>query len=124
MPIADRYPLDGLMEELEKFPLERGRRITFEYVLIRDFNDAVEDAALLAALVRRVPCKLNVIPLNEDLRFLPGMRQPDPEAVDRFAGALCEAGLTVTVRWSKGSDVDAACGQLKGGHQGGEGVRG
>jgi len=117
MPIADRYPLDELMEELKRFPLERGRRITFEYVLIRGFNDAVEDAALLAALVRRVPCKVNVIPLNEDPRFLPEMRQPDADTVDRFAGALSDSGLTVTVRRSKGSDVDAACGQLKGRHQ-------
>jgi 23S rRNA (adenine2503-C2)-methyltransferase len=118
MPIAERYPLDELMAELESFPLERGRRITFEYVLIRQFNDTIEDAELLAALVRRVPCKVNLIPLNEDPRFLPEMRQPDADTVDRFAIALRDAGLTVTVRWSKGSDVAAACGQLRGRHQG------
>jgi 23S rRNA (adenine2503-C2)-methyltransferase len=114
MPIADRYPLDRLMAELRRFPLEGGRRITFEYVVIRDFNDAEEDAARLARLVRGIPCKINVIPLNEDPDFLAGLRQPEAATVDRFGEALRDTGLTATVRWSKGSDVAAACGQLKG----------
>ena len=114
MPIARRYPLDRLMAELRKFPLETGRRITFEYVLIREFNDAEEDAALLARLVRGIPCKVNVIPLNEDPDFLAGLRQPEAATVDRFAAAVRDAGLTATVRWSKGVDVAGACGQLKG----------
>ncbi len=114
MPIAARYPLAELMAELRRFPLEPGRRITFEYVLIRDFNDAVEDAARLGRLLRGVPCKVNVIPLNEDPIHLAGLRQPDEAVVDRFGAALTGAGLTATVRWSKGADVAAACGQLKG----------
>jgi 23S rRNA (adenine2503-C2)-methyltransferase len=114
MPIAEKYPLEALMEELRAFPLEQGRRITFEYVLIRDFNDGVEDAALLAKLLHGVRCKVNVIPLNEDPDILPTLRQPDAETVDRFGAALRDAGLTVTVRWSRGGDVAAACGQLKG----------
>jgi len=114
MPIARRYPLDQLMAELRRFPLETGRRITFEYVVIRDFNDALEDAARVARLVRGIPCKVNVIPLNEDPDFLAGLRQPEAAVVDRFSMALRDAGLTATVRWSKGSDVAAACGQLKG----------
>jgi 23S rRNA (adenine2503-C2)-methyltransferase len=117
MPIAERYPLDELMIELKRFPLERGRRITFEYVVIRDFNDGIDDALQLAALVRGIPCKVNVIPLNEDSHYLPDLRQPDSGAVDRFGRALRDAGLTATVRWSKGRDVAAACGQLKGRHQ-------
>jgi 23S rRNA (adenine2503-C2)-methyltransferase len=117
MPIAERYPLDDLMTELERFPLERGRRITFEYVLVRDFNDAVADAEAVAALVRRLPCKINVIPLNEDATYLPGLRQPEPTTVERFAARLAAVGMTVTVRWSRGRDVAAACGQLKGLHQ-------
>jgi 23S rRNA (adenine2503-C2)-methyltransferase len=114
MPIADRYPLDRLMAELRRFPLEGGRRITFEYVVIRDFNEAEEDAARLARLVRGIPCKINVIPLNEDPDFLAGLRQPEAATVNRFGAALRDAGLNATVRWSKGSDVAAACGQLKG----------
>jgi 23S rRNA (adenine2503-C2)-methyltransferase len=117
MPIACRYPLEELMAELRAFPLEKGRRITFEYVLIRGFNDAVGDAARLARLVRGIPSKINVIPLNEDPAFLPDLRQPDADTVDRFGAALNDAGLTATVRWSKGRDVAAACGQLKGSHQ-------
>jgi 23S rRNA (adenine2503-C2)-methyltransferase len=118
MPIARRYPLPELMAQLRTFPLEHGRRITFEYVLIRDLNDSVTDAETLARLIRGIPCKINVIPLNEDPERFPEHRRPDDETINRFAIALRDANLTVTVRWSKGLDVDAACGQLKGRHQG------
>jgi len=114
MPISRRYPLDELMDDIRRFPLERGRRVTFEYVLIRDFNDSEADASLLVELLSGIPSKVNVIPLNEDPVHLPGLRQPDPSVVNRFGRALNEAGLTVTVRWSRGRDVAAACGQLKG----------
>jgi 23S rRNA (adenine2503-C2)-methyltransferase len=114
MPIARRYPLAELIGAVRAFPLEKGRRITFEYVLIRDFNDAVADAAAVARLIRGIPSKVNVIPLNEDPVHFPQLRRPEPEVVDRFALALRDAGLTVTVRWSRGADVDAACGQLRG----------
>lgn len=114
MPIARRYPLDALMAEVRAFPLEKGRRITFEYVLIRDFNDAVADAKALARLIRGIPAKVNVIPLNEDRTHFPQLQRPEAEVVDRFAVALRDAGLTVTVRWSRGADVAAACGQLRG----------
>jgi 23S rRNA (adenine2503-C2)-methyltransferase len=118
MPIARRYPLPELMAELRRFPLEHGRRITFEYVLIRDLNDRVADAEAVTRLIRGIPSKINVIPLNEDRQHFPEHRRPDDETINRFAVALRDAGLTVTVRWSKGLDVDAACGQLKGRHQG------
>ncbi len=117
MPIAKRYPLAELMTELRAFPLERGRRITFEYVVIRDLNDRVADAGALARLIRGIPCKINVIPLNEDPEHFPDHRRPDDETINRFAVTLRDAGHTVTVRWSKGLDVDAACGQLKGRRQ-------
>jgi 23S rRNA (adenine2503-C2)-methyltransferase len=114
MPIAKRYPLDVLMAALRRFPLERGRRITFEYVLIRDLNDQVADAGMVVDLVRGIPCKVNVIPLNEDPEHFPKLRRPDDDTINRFAVALRDAGTNVTVRWSKGLDVAAACGQLKG----------
>ncbi len=114
MPIARRYPLEELIDALRAFPLERGRRITFEYVLIRDFNDAIADAVAVARLIRGIPAKLNVIPLNEDAVHFPHLKRPDTEVVERFALALRDAGLTVTVRWSRGADVAAACGQLRG----------
>ena len=113
MPIARRYPLVDLMKTLREFPLERGRRITFEYVLIDGFNDAENDARLMARLIRGIPAKVNVIPLNEDREHFPDLRRPAAAVVDRFAAGLRDAGLTVTVRWSKGEDVAAACGQLR-----------
>jgi 23S rRNA (adenine2503-C2)-methyltransferase len=113
MPIARRYPLDDLMSALRAFPLERGRRMTFEYVLIHDFNDGADDARATARLIRGIPSKVNIIPLNEDRRHFPHLRRPQSEVVDRFAATLREAGLTVTVRWSRGEDVAAACGQLR-----------
>ena len=113
MPIAHRYPLVDLMVALREFPLERGRRITFEYVLIDGFNDAVNDARSTARLIRGIPAKVNVIPLNEDREHFPDLRRPAAAVVDRFAAGLRDAGLTVTVRWSKGEDVAAACGQLR-----------
>jgi len=113
MPIAHRYPLTDLMQALREFPLERGRRITFEYVLIDGFNDAEDDARSTARLIRGIPAKVNVIPLNEDREHFPDLRRPAAAVVDRFAAGLRDAGLTVTVRWSKGEDVAAACGQLR-----------
>jgi 23S rRNA (adenine2503-C2)-methyltransferase len=113
MPIAGKYPLAELMSSLREFPLERGRRITFEYVVIEGFNDAVDDARAIARLIHEIPSKVNVIPLNEDRQHFPNLRRPRTEVVDRFAASLRDAGLTVTVRWSKGEDVAAACGQLR-----------
>jgi 23S rRNA (adenine2503-C2)-methyltransferase len=113
MPVARKYPLADLMASLREFPLERGRRITFEYVLIDGFNDAIEDARATARLIRGIPAKVNVIPLNEDGEHFPELRRPEAEVVDQFAVALRDDGLTVTVRWSKGEGVAAACGQLR-----------
>ena len=117
MPIAGRYPLDDLFAELRAFPLEKGRRITFEYVLIRDFNDTAADAEATAKLIAKIPAKINVIPLNEDPVHFPQLRRPEVETVDGFARVLRDTGLTVTVRWSRGADVAAACGQLRGRQQ-------
>jgi 23S rRNA (adenine2503-C2)-methyltransferase len=114
MPIARRYPLDDLFAELRAFPLEKGRRITFEYVLIRGFNDTTADAQATARLIGKIPAKINVIPLNEDSDHFPELRRPATETVDDFARVLRDLGLTVTVRWSRGADVAAACGQLRG----------
>ena len=117
MPIARRYPLAELLAELRSFPLERGRRITFEYVLIRDFNDSEADALAAAKLIRGIPAKVNVIPLNQDADHFPNLKRPGDDVVNRFAIRLRDAGLTVTVRWSRGEDVVAACGQLRGRQQ-------
>jgi 23S rRNA (adenine2503-C2)-methyltransferase len=114
MPLAARWSLDDLMAALRRYPLERGRRITIEYVLIAGQNDTLEDAARLAKLVHGLPCKVNLIPLNPDLERLPGLSPPDDAQIDAFAAILAAARLNVTVRWSKGQGIAAACGQLKG----------
>jgi 23S rRNA (adenine2503-C2)-methyltransferase len=114
MPIAATYPLAQLMAALRDFPLERGRRITFEYVIIDRLNDSEDDARALVRLLRGLPSKINIIPFNEDAMRLPDLRRPTAERIDRFAQVVRDGGRTVTVRWSKGCDVAAACGQLKG----------
>ncbi len=114
MPITRTYPLAGLVAAMKAWPLEPRRRILVEYVLIAGVNDRLEDASRLARRVAGIPVKVNVIPLNEDPTYLPGWKRPDEAAIDRFARALADAHVTVTVRRSKGPDASAACGQLKG----------
>ncbi len=114
MPINRTYPIAALLAALKRWPLERGRRITFEYVLIAGVNDAVSHAVKLAALLRPLPSKVNVIPLNESKEWLPGLSRPSDATVNAFAKAVADGGVPVTVRWSKGLQADAACGQLKG----------
>jgi 23S rRNA (adenine2503-C2)-methyltransferase len=114
MPVNLTYPLGDLFAALKRWPLERSRRITFEWVLIAGVNDRISDAEKLAALVRPLPAKVNVIPLNESTEWLPGLKRPTDAAVDAFARAVAAGGVPVTVRWSKGLQADAACGQLKG----------
>jgi 23S rRNA (adenine2503-C2)-methyltransferase len=114
MPAAAKWTLEELLAELRRFPLERGRRITVEYVLLAGRNDSLEDAARLPRLLRGLPVKVNLIPFNPDATYLPGLAAPTAEEVSRFAGVLVAANLNVTVRWSKGIEVAAACGQLRG----------
>jgi 23S rRNA (adenine2503-C2)-methyltransferase len=114
MPINRTYPLAELFAALKRWPLERGRKITFEYVLIEGVNDTSADAVKLAALVRTLPAKVNLIPLNESKESLPGLKRPSDATVNAFAKAVVGGGVPVTVRWSKGLQADAACGQLKG----------
>ena len=114
MPITKSYPLDGVLRAMRDWPLESRRTILVEYVLISGENDSVDDAARLVRLLRGLSVKVNLIPLNEDASYLPGLRRPDEASIDRFARILSDARLTVTVRRSKGPDASAACGQLKG----------
>lgn len=114
MPAASRWQLQELLEALRAYPLERGRRITVEYVLIKDLNDSMADARRLVALLSGLRVKVNVIPLNPDPVYLPGLWPPPESVVTDFAGHLVAAGYSVTVRRSKGADVAAACGQLRG----------
>lgn len=114
MPINAQWGVTELFEAIAEWPLEPGRKVTFEVVLVAGVNDSPEAARALARLVKRVPSKVNLIPLNESPEWLPGLGRPSDEAVDAFAGILAGSGVDVTVRRSKGLGAAAACGQLKG----------
>jgi 23S rRNA (adenine2503-C2)-methyltransferase len=110
MAINDSNNLESLAEALIYFHEKTGSRVTFEYIIFRDFNDGIEDAQELAIFCKNVPCKINIIEYNpiDDGRF----QQADPEKVDAFKDFLEERNLIVNVRRSRGKDIDAACGQL------------
>ena len=110
MPINKRWKLRDLIAAIEAYPLEQRRRVTVEYVLIRGINDTPEDAKRLAGLLRGLRCKINLIMFNEHEK-LP-YKQVPAETLQGFMKVLSEAHYTVTVRWSKGREIDAACGQL------------
>ncbi|MBI5902315.1 MAG: 23S rRNA (adenine(2503)-C(2))-methyltransferase RlmN [Deltaproteobacteria bacterium] len=112
MPINRRYPIAELISALKGYPLKNKKYITIEYVLIKGLNDTADDAKRLIRLLRGVTCKINLIPFN----LFPGaaFERPDAEKVDAFHGIVYDAGYTVIVRASKGADIDAACGQLRG----------
>jgi 23S rRNA (adenine2503-C2)-methyltransferase len=115
MPITSKYPLDELMETLRRFPLEKGRDITIEYVLLAGYNDSKHDAVALAKLIRGIRgAKVNAIPFNEDANLPKWMKRPSDRDIDRFVDTLVRNGVRVTVRRSKGRDIAAACGQLRG----------
>jgi len=112
MPVNRKYPLRSLMEALREFPLLNRRMITFEYVLVGGINDRDEDARRVAALLKGMRAKINLIALNPhpDLDLVP----PSPERVLRFQEILVEHHFTAMIRKSKGQDISAACGQLSG----------
>lgn len=113
MPINRSYPLSELLAALRRYPLERGRKITFEYLLIRGWNDAVADADHLVKLVTGLRAKVNLIPINPDPVLGDAMVPPSEAQVEAFQRRLIERGMTVTVRRRRGDDVSAACGQLR-----------
>lgn len=111
MPVNRRYPISELLAACRRFPLAERRRITFEYVLLRDVNDSEEDARRLAKLLRGIRSKVNLIPFNP----FPGteFKRPDDSAVRRFQKILLDHHYTAPVRESRGRDISAACGQLR-----------
>jgi 23S rRNA (adenine2503-C2)-methyltransferase len=105
-----RYPLRELMQTLRDYPLPKRRRLTIEYTLIRDVNDTARHASLLCELLRDLPVKVNLIPMNPIEAS--SLRAPDAEGVVRFREHLASAGYSCFVRATRGDDVAAACGQL------------
>lgn len=110
MPINETNTLEVLADALKYFHEKTGSRVTFEYIIFKDFNDELEDAKELAEFCKNVPCKINIIEYNsiDEGEF----QQADPKKVDRFAKFLDSKNLIVNVRRSRGKDIDAACGQL------------
>ena len=118
MPINRKYPIAELMDAAREFFEVGGRCVTFEYVLMAGVTDADDDALQLAELTRAVPCKINLIPYNE-LGPESTFRRPGPERVDRFRQLVeAHAPMPVTLRDSRGREIDAACGQLYQRHAG------
>ena len=111
MPINDQNNLEVLGEAIQYFHEKTGSRITFEYIIFKDFNDGIEDAQQLAKFCKQVPCKINIIEYNpiDDAEF----QKAESKKTDEFAKYLEEkCKLVVNVRRSRGKDIDAACGQL------------
>lgn len=111
VPLNRKYPIDILLEACREYIAQTGRRVTFEYVLIRNVNDSIDMAQKLVERLESMLCHVNLIPLNPVAET--GFERPDMEQVRAFAEAIRQAGIPVTVRKEKGSDIDAACGQLR-----------
>lgn len=114
VPINRRYPIADLLAAVRRYIARTGRRVSFEYALMKGINDSDETAEALAHLLRGTLCHVNVIPLNP-VDVLPYER-PDTSGIDRFAATLRGAGIPTTVRYSRGVDIAAACGQLRADH--------
>jgi 23S rRNA (adenine2503-C2)-methyltransferase len=110
MPINDQNTLESLAVSLKTFHEKTGNRVTFEYIIFKDFNDEIADARELVAFCEKVPGRVNIIEYNP----IDGgeYEQADPKKVDAFANYLERNGVVVNIRRSRGKDIDAACGQL------------
>jgi 23S rRNA (adenine2503-C2)-methyltransferase len=112
MPVNDTYPLRELLDACRRYPLQPRRRITFEYVLMRGVNDSPDDAKRLVKLLRGIPCKVNLIPFNPGEKDR--MQRPSEERVLAFQKIVTDNHMTALIRESRGQDILAACGQLRG----------
>jgi 23S rRNA (adenine2503-C2)-methyltransferase len=115
VPINKRYPIAELMAACDRYTAKTGRRISFEYALMNGVNSSDEIARELGQLLRGRLCHVNVIPFNpvDMLEF----ERPDPEGIERFAEVLRATGIPTTVRYSRGVEIAAACGQLRAQHE-------
>src|SRR5271168_4276793 len=109
MPINRKYPIEKLIEACERYPLRPWEHLTFEYVLLGGFNDSPQDARRVARLLANLRAKVNLIPWNPgELPF----EKPDPSRIEEFRRILADKDVRAFVRYSRGQDVMAACGQL------------
>ena len=117
MPINKKYPLSENLEAIRYYVNQTNTRVTFEYVMFKDLNDREDDFYSLVRLCKSFPCKLNIIPFNSISHMLPkgfsSELRPSPKLrIDEFVKRLRENDITVTIRYTQGSDIAAACGQL------------
>jgi 23S rRNA (adenine2503-C2)-methyltransferase len=110
MPVNRGFDLEALLAACRQFPLPMRQRMTFEYVLLDGVNDSPDDARRLVKLLRGMRAKVNLIPFNQWDGS--GFERPPLQRILAFQARLLEHGITATVRWSKGEDIGAACGQL------------
>jgi 23S rRNA (adenine2503-C2)-methyltransferase len=109
MPINRKYPIEKLLDACRRYSLRPWEHLTFEYVLLGGFNDSAEDARRVVRLLANLRCKVNLIPWNPgELPY----EKPDPERIEQFQKILADKDMRVFVRYSRGQDVMAACGQL------------
>ena len=112
MPVNRSYPIKALLQACREFPLPGRRKVTFEYVMMGGVNDSLNDAKRLLRLISDIPNKVNLIPFNEHEGC--DFRAPTQAAIDAFHTYLIDRHVTVITRDSRGGDISAACGQLKG----------
>ncbi len=110
MPINRKYPIATLLGALRELTWRRRERVTFEYVLLGGVNDSSDDARRLGRLLRGLPAKVNLIPWNPVATM--EHQRPSPEAIEAFRREVLRTGIDVLVRYSRGADIGAACGQL------------
>ena len=116
MPVENKYPLPELKQALKNYIDKTGRRITVEYLLLKDLNDTLESAKQLVQYLHDLKCNINLIPYNPTAKN--DYQRPSNNSIMRFKSLLEQSGKKVTVRLERGSDIDAACGQLSGKAQG------
>lgn len=111
MPIANKYSISEILDACRYYIDKTGRRITFEYSLVSDVNDGREDAKSLAKLLKGMLCHVNLIPVNEIKENT--LKRPSKARINDFEAILKENGIEVTLRREMGTDINAACGQLR-----------
>lgn len=111
MPISKKYPMDELMSAVKYYEKEAGRRVTFEYILLKGLNDSKENAKELARLIKGTLAYVNLIPYNPIKELV--YQRSDEKSVHDFLDTLTKCGVTATIRKEFGTDIDAACGQLR-----------
>jgi 23S rRNA (adenine2503-C2)-methyltransferase len=105
-----KYPISELITACREYVEKTNRRLTFEWALIYDVNDSINDARELASLLGGLLCHVNIIPLNPTHRY--AGQSTTRQRADEFRNALMEAGIPCTIRLRRGIDIDAGCGQL------------